>query len=147
MRTRRTRRRDHRTHLLRSRPHRRRLLLEPLEPRRLLDTYSVTSLLDDGSVGTLRWAIALANADPGPDEIVFQEGLTGEIDLGYGSDPDGGNPDLDVTNPVTITGPGSRDLSIDGQQSSRIFHVASALPDSVTVNISQRYAIAVSIPQ
>jgi len=60
--------------------------LEMLEERCLLSTYTVTSLADDGSAGTLRYVIAEANtADTGtaatPDIINFQEGLSGTIDL------------------------------------------------------------------
>lgn len=36
-----------------------------------LSTYTVTSTLDDGSVGTLRWAIQQANANAGADRIEF----------------------------------------------------------------------------
>jgi Right handed beta helix region len=37
--------------------------LEILEDRTLLSTFSVTNTLDDGSAGSLRWAITQANAD------------------------------------------------------------------------------------
>ena len=43
-------------------------------------TYSVTSLLDDGSNGTLRWAITQANTSTGiSDTITFA--VTGTITL------------------------------------------------------------------
>src|SRR4051794_25130181 len=48
-----------------------RLVLEELERRQLLSTYPVTSMADDGSLGTLRWAINRANGDAVPDVIVF----------------------------------------------------------------------------
>ena len=50
-----------------SSPVRRRPRLEALEDRLVPAAYHVTSLLDDGSAGTLRDAITQANANPGPD--------------------------------------------------------------------------------
>jgi len=46
-------------------PARRRLRLEALEVRLASEAYHVTSLLDDGSAGTLRRAINQANTTPG----------------------------------------------------------------------------------
>lgn len=46
-----------------------------------LTTYTVMSLSDDGSSGTLRWAINQANADVNPNQIDFQAGFTGTITL------------------------------------------------------------------
>lgn len=48
----------------------RRLRVEALEDRRVLATFSVTSTNDAGE-GTLRQAIEVVNAHPGPDEITF----------------------------------------------------------------------------
>ena len=42
-----------------------------LEDRRLLSTFTVTSTLDDGSVGTLRWAVGQANSTGGAETIAF----------------------------------------------------------------------------
>jgi parallel beta-helix repeat protein len=42
-----------------------------LEDRRLLSTFTVTSTADDGSTGTLRWAIAQANATSGANTVNF----------------------------------------------------------------------------
>src|SRR5262249_19342770 len=50
-----------------SSPVRRGPRLEALEDRPVPAAYHVTSLLDDGSAGTLRDAITQANANPGPD--------------------------------------------------------------------------------
>ena len=52
--------------------HRHRPVLESLENRRLLATFVVNSTADDGSPGTLRWAISAANIDPVADQIVFR---------------------------------------------------------------------------
>lgn len=47
------------------------LWLEILEDRWSPSTYVVTNLLDDGSNGSLRWAVAQANAHQGEDSITF----------------------------------------------------------------------------
>ncbi|HEY1599440.1 MAG TPA: right-handed parallel beta-helix repeat-containing protein, partial [Pirellulales bacterium] len=60
----------HRTGRLRLRHTFTRLGLEPLEERRLLTVFSVTSTADSGT-GTLRDAIVQANSNPGPDTISF----------------------------------------------------------------------------
>jgi hypothetical protein len=53
-------------------------VLELLEDRRLPSTWMVTSTADDGSPGTLRWAITSANYDAAfAESIIFQIG-TGE---------------------------------------------------------------------
>jgi uncharacterized repeat protein (TIGR01451 family) len=48
-----------------------------MERRQLLTTYQVVSTFDDGSVGTLRWAILQANQDQTPDTIAFAIAGTG----------------------------------------------------------------------
>ena len=66
---------------------------EPLEPRALLATFSVTSLADAGA-GSLRSAILQANAAPGADEIDFS--VAGTISLRSALPG--------ITGPVTIDG-------------------------------------------
>ena len=46
-----------------------------LEDRRLLSTFTVTSTLDDGSAGTLRYAIGQANSTAGADTIDFDSSV------------------------------------------------------------------------
>lgn len=105
----------------------RRVFFEPLEDRRLLATITVTSLADnmivDGQV-TLREAIEAANTNTSvdgsvagtySDEIVFQSGLMGTIDLN--------GTELTVERLVTIVGPGQQFLTIDAHDNSRHFRV------------------------
>ena len=88
-------------------------------------TITVTTT-DDGSVPgecTLRDAIAAANAntatagcvagDVGHDDIVFAPDVTGTIALTGG--------ELEIVEEASITGPGAASLTVDAQQSSRIF--------------------------
>jgi hypothetical protein len=98
-----------------SNPTRRRLHVEALEGRLVPTTFHVTSLLDDGSAGTLRWAINQANANPGPDTIDFQ--VTGMIELVRGQLPA-------FTDAATTTVAGiSGRVTLDAHGSGRIFQV------------------------
>src|SRR5262249_12009021 len=72
--------------------------LEGLEDRVTPSTCNVTSLADDGSAGTLRWAISQANANPGSDKITFAPALAGDYLI------------MDSTELPVITG----DLQING---------------------------------
>ena len=93
--------------------------IERLEPRIAPATFIVTSLNDAGE-GTLRQAIERANDLPGADLIVFQKGLTGSIILD--------SAQLEVTDALTIKGPGSDKLAIDAANNSRIFSVTDDNP-------------------
>ena len=77
----------------------------------------VTSLADDGSNGTLRWAINQANATVGGiyDAILF--GLDGTVTLTSALPQ--------ITQSVTITGNGITNTIIDGNSLYRPFNVAS----------------------
>ena len=81
----------------RNRPARRCLPLEQLEGRLVLSAFHVTSLADGGA-GSLRDAVARANAHAGADVVVFDDGLTGTIALTGG--------ELDITEPSRSTAPG-----------------------------------------
>jgi len=80
--------------------------------------YTVNSAADDGTAGTLRWAIEQANANPGSnDTITFDSGLS-SISLSSGLpviDKQGGT--------LSIEGSGASSLTIDGGSSSRAFFV------------------------
>ena len=108
---------------------RRTLELEALEPRVLLTMITVNSWADnlipgDGYV-TLREAVIAANTDgttdlghtgSGADEIVFTPDLAGQtITLG--------GQDIDITSDLTITGLGANQLTISGNNTSRIFYI------------------------
>jgi len=102
-----------------------RLRVEPLEDRRLLAVFTVTTQLDGGP-GSLRQAVIDANASPGDDEIVLENsrylitiagrnedaGLTGDLDV------------TDTTGSLTVRGnsailqKGSGDQPVD-----RFWHV------------------------
>lgn len=84
-----------------------------LEDRSVPATITVTNLNDLGA-GSLRQAIADSNGTAAVDTIVFQPGLTGTITLAT---------QLNVTDPVTITGPGAGALTISGNNVTRIFLV------------------------
>ncbi|HEY1381314.1 MAG TPA: right-handed parallel beta-helix repeat-containing protein, partial [Gemmataceae bacterium] len=82
-------------------------------------TFTVTNTLDDGSTGSLRWAVGQANARTGThDTINFGPlfatpqviGLTGT--------------QLTVSDPLTITGTSVANVTVSGSGASRIFNVS-----------------------
>lgn len=95
------------------RPRTPRLAVEALGDRCLPSTFTVTNLLDGGA-GSLRAAVVAANANPGADAIDFA--TTGTIGLTSGQ--------LDVTDSVTINGPGESALTVSGEGVSRVFAIA-----------------------
>ena len=64
---------------------------------------------------TLREAIAEAKTNSGADEIVFEAGLSGVINLQLG------DLDLESIGELAITGNGQSDTIIDAQNNSDIF--------------------------
>ncbi len=111
----------------RSTSHGRRASVEWLEERRLLATFMVNSLADTGS-GSLREALLAANAAPGPDNIVFQAGLSGNISLSTG--------ELLITDSVAISGAGAA-ITVDGSKATRVFNVDDGLPGLIDVVFNQ----------
>lgn len=93
------------------------LRVEGLEDRALPSTYTVTNLFDDGSQGSLRWAVDQANGHAGADSIRFASSVHGMIVLG--------GKQLDITDDVTITGPGASQLTVSGDNGSRVFDISN----------------------
>jgi Ca2+-binding RTX toxin-like protein len=77
-------------------------------------TFTVTNK-DDSGGGSLRQAILDANATAGADRVAFQSKLSGQITLA--------SQLPNITDPVDIVGPGAAQLSVSGNNSSRIFYI------------------------
>ena len=104
-------------------------ILEDLEGRRLLSAFTVDSTADDGSSGTLRWAIEQANAASGATTIDFDPtafATSQTIELASGQ--------LELSNeagPLTIDGP-SAGVTISGGGLSRVFQIDQGVAASMS---------------
>ncbi len=76
--------------------------------------FEVENLSDSGP-GSLRQAVLDANSNPGPDAITFADGVTGTLTM-Y-------NGEMDIYDSLVIQGPGEASLTIDADDSSRIFDI------------------------
>ncbi len=101
-----------------------------LEGRALLSTLTVTNT-DDSGAGSLRAAVAQANADGGDDTIVFSSLFNTPQTITL----TGGTLELTDTAATTITGPGANMLTISGNTASGVFQVegGSAALSGLTV--------------
>ena len=96
----------------------------------LLSSYTVTSLADDGSAGTLRWATQQAST-PGnlgtsssPNLITFASGLSGTITLTQGV--------LELSaGDTTIQAPGASVLTVSGNSASGVFKVDAGVTAAI----------------
>ena len=102
------------------------LFTERLENRTVPTTITVSNLYDTGA-GSLRDAITQANANPG-STIVFGSGVTGSIQLGSGLP--------NITANMTISGPGSSNLSVIGGKSANASFDAFSISNGKTITIS-----------
>ena len=95
-------------------------IVESLEVRALLSTFSVTSTADSGA-GTLRQAVSDANSSAGIDTIVFDSLFDSVQTITLTS----GELALNDSSTTTIIGPGAKLLSISGNSGGRVFLVTS----------------------
>ena len=102
-------------------------------------TFNVTNLNNTGA-GSLRQAIANANATAGADVITFQDGLTGTITLLSGQ--------LGISDSVDIQGPGAAVLTVSGNNLGRVFYLdqPNALIDVTISGLTITGGIATSGP-
>jgi hypothetical protein len=101
--------------------------LELLEGRTVPSTFTVLNLADSGS-GSLRAAVLAAEANPGADSINFAEGVTGTITLTSGQ--------MTIRSELTITGPGDDQLTVSGNDSSRIFRIIGGGDEGHRISVS-----------
>ena len=101
----------------------------------LADEWVVTSLADDGSHGTLRYAID--NSDEG-DTISFAPGLNGTIYLA----PEGN--ELVIDHALTIEGPGAGVIRIVGDGDSRVLLIA--VGDIIPIEVIEGFLESVDPP-
>ncbi len=99
--------------------------VEMLEDRAVPASLLVTNLNNDGD-GSLRAAIALANADPNPDLIRFARRLRGTIHL---------EETLRISQDVTIKGPGVRRITLSGEGEFRVLRIDDGTLDTIDVAI------------
>jgi predicted outer membrane repeat protein len=93
----------------------------------VLSTFTVLNLADSG-VGSLRQAISDANALAGADAIDFAPALRGTIALTGGQ--------LEITDHLTIEGPGTEHLIISGQDASRVFAIGGSTTNVVMEGVT-----------
>lgn len=103
------------------------LLVLVLSPIASAATFNVINLNDAGA-GSLRQAVLDANATAGADSITFEPEVNGQIVLTSG--------EIDITEGLTINGPGPGNLSVGGNDASRIFNIAApaAAPETIVIN-------------
>jgi hypothetical protein len=103
-----------------------------LEGRALLSSFTVENTADDGSAGTLRWAIAQANASSGADTILFSSLFDTPQTITLTKGP----LVLTDTATTTITGPGANTLTVSGGGKSGVFKVSggSAALSGLTIS-------------
>jgi len=124
------------------------LALTP-QPRVSASEYVVTSNTPGSGTGTLRWAIEQANANPGADTITFNMSSIGTswilFDGACGASEGEDAGELQITDSVTITGPGASSLSIEQRvqctdpAETRIIHISGGATDVSISGLTFRY--------
>jgi hypothetical protein len=101
------------------------LRLESLESRTVLSASPfIVNNLNDAGAGSLRAAVVGANATPGADVIYFADNLHGAIKLTSG--------DLAISaKSLTIDGPGEDQLTVSGDNASRVFDIGGSANVSI----------------
>jgi hypothetical protein len=81
---------------------------------------------NNGGQDSLAQAIADTNASPGDDVITFASGVTGTITIGS---------TLDITDELSIQGPGANLLAVSGGNANRVIYINVATPgQDVTIS-------------
>jgi hypothetical protein len=106
----------------------RRLHLGVLEDRTVPSAFTVLNTLDDVSVGSLRWAVAQANSNPGADTIDFESGVFSTPQtIGLS----GAQLELsDTTGAISIAGP-KAGVTVRGGGDTRVFQVDALVTASI----------------
>jgi hypothetical protein len=122
---------------------RRRLRFEPLEPRTLLTTITVTTtddiFMNGDGITSLREAILQANSHPGPDEILIPAGryrLTRDDPTTFLPDDAAVEDDLDITEDVRIVGAGFSGTVIDANGFERAFDILAGSVELTDLTIT-----------
>ncbi len=102
--------------------------LQALEQRRLPSTFTVTSVADDGSNGTLRWAVLSADSAGGSNTVTFDPTV---FDTPRTIALAGGELIL-TSGTITIDGPGAGLLTVNGEQFDRVFLIDSGVTASIS---------------
>ena len=89
-------------------------------------TFTVTNVNDAGP-GSLRDAVAQANAASGADTVLFQANLMGAIALAS---------EIVITDTLNLAGPGVGRITVDGATSTRLFKVQHAGGSAITATFS-----------
>ncbi len=114
---------------------------EVLEQRALLSTFTVNTTADENSASSipgqlsLREAIILANASPGPNTIIVPAGDYLLTIAGSGETA-GQTGDLNINSDLSIQGAGSATTIIDGNGLDRVFDILGSGANVPVVSIS-----------
>src|SRR5690348_12417156 len=89
-------------------------VIETIEPRLLMSSYTVTNLNDSGP-GSLRAGVQQVTALDSNGQIGFAVGLSGTINLTSGP--------IVITNGVNINGPGAGLITLSGNHTGKVLQI------------------------